>query len=245
MSSEILLIKILYFRYEVWQLSIRKIFSLALWLHCEPANTRRFLFTPSLITLWSSAVNCAIYQFLVYCVFDYRVLWYLWDNSEALGTQRLNCQYCVLHWSAETSCLTACDTIHHTFVYHSLHWFTYWCLPHLSYISRIMLTQFPLLCFTVPFLMCSTVPLLVCSTFSLLVCFKLRIHERAKWFANGSQTKYAYVWTGLWTCAAPSANGSHTVCQEPKIWLSVFYTNTKRTGCAGCPSLASGSQKIN
>ncbi len=35
--------------------------------------------------------------------------------------------------------------------------------------------------------------------------------------ANGSQTKCAYVWMELQTCAVPSANGSHTVCREPKF----------------------------
>ncbi len=34
---------------------------------------------------------------------------------------------------------------------------------------------------------------------------------------NGSRTKCAYVWTGLWTCAAPSANGLHNVHHEPKF----------------------------
>ncbi len=35
--------------------------------------------------------------------------------------------------------------------------------------------------------------------------------------ANGSQTKCAYVWMGLRTCATPSANGSHTIHHEPKF----------------------------
>ncbi len=34
---------------------------------------------------------------------------------------------------------------------------------------------------------------------------------------NGSQAKCVYVWTGLRTCAAASANGSHTVRCEPKF----------------------------
>ncbi len=57
--------------------------------------------------------------------------------------------------------------------------------------------------------------------------------------ANGSWTKCAYVWTGLLTCAAPSVNGSHTVCRKPKF-VVFFCANTKRTECAGCPFHASG-----
>ncbi len=53
---------------------------------------------------------------------------------------------------------------------------------------------------------------------------------------NGLRTKCVYVWMGLRTCAVPSANGSHTVRRKPKF--VVFFANTKRTGCAGCPSHA-------
>ncbi len=35
--------------------------------------------------------------------------------------------------------------------------------------------------------------------------------------ANRSWIKCAYVWTGLQTCAAPSANSSHTIRCEPKF----------------------------
>ncbi len=35
--------------------------------------------------------------------------------------------------------------------------------------------------------------------------------------ANGLRTKCAYAWMGLQTCAAPSANGSHTICRKPKF----------------------------
>ncbi len=38
-----------------------------------------------------------------------------------------------------------------------------------------------------------------------------------KLLANGSQTECAYVWTGLQTCAAPSANALHTVRHKPKF----------------------------
>ncbi len=71
-----------------------------------------------------------------------------------------------------------------------------------------------------------------------IVYLKPRIHERIKWLANHSQTKCAYVWTGLRTCAALSANGSHTVCRVPKF--VGFCGNTKRTGCVGCPFRAPG-----
>ncbi len=66
---------------------------------------------------------------------------------------------------------------------------------------------------------------------------------------NGSQTKCVYVWIGLWTCAAPSANSLHTVRHEAKFvgflheykenwmcWVSFL--------CTGYHLLASGSQKI-
>ncbi len=89
-------------------------------------------------------------------------------------------------------------------------------------------------------------------TILLAVLFHLkpRIHEHAKWFTNRSRTKCVYVWMGLWTCAAPSTNDSHTVHHEPKFVS--FCANTKRTGCrwvsfpcTGCLLLALGSQKIN
>ncbi len=51
--------------------------------------------------------------------------------------------------------------------------------------------------------------------------------------ANSLWTKCEYVWMGLRTCAAPSANGSHTVCR--KLKFVGFWANTKRTGCAECP----------
>ncbi len=51
--------------------------------------------------------------------------------------------------------------------------------------------------------------------------------------AIGSQTKCAYAWTGLRTCAAPSVNGSQTIRCEPKF--VIFCANTKRTGCTGSP----------
>ncbi len=50
--------------------------------------------------------------------------------------------------------------------------------------------------------------------------------------ANGLQTKCAYVWMGLQSCAAPSTNGLHTIRREPKFVR--FCANTKRTGCAEC-----------
>ncbi len=35
--------------------------------------------------------------------------------------------------------------------------------------------------------------------------------------ANGSQTKCVYVWMGLRTCTALSANNLHTIRREPKF----------------------------
>ncbi len=32
----------------------------------------------------------------------------IWDNSEALDTQKSNCQCCALHWSAETVVVSNC-----------------------------------------------------------------------------------------------------------------------------------------
>ncbi len=46
---------------------------------------------------------------------------------------------------------------------------------------------------------------------------KPRIHERTEWFVNHSRTKCPYVWMGLRTCAAPSANRSYAVHREPKF----------------------------
>ncbi len=64
-----------------------------------------------------------------------------------------------------------------------------------------------------------------------------------KQLRNGSQTECAYVWTGLWTCAAPFTNGSHTIRHEPKFvedWVRrVSFPFT------GCPLLVSGLRKIN
>ncbi len=64
--------------------------------------------------------------------------------------------------------------------------------------------------------------------------------------ANGSQTKCVYVWMGLQTYAALSANGSHTIRCEPKL---VGFLCERREldalPCIECPLLASGSWKIN
>ncbi len=62
--------------------------------------------------------------------------------------------------------------------------------------------------------------------------------------------KCTYVWMGLHTCAAPSPNGSHTVCHEPKLvsFLREHKENWMRWvsfPCTECRLLASGSQKIN
>ncbi len=43
------------------------------------------------------------------------------------------------------------------------------------------------------------------------VTVKPGTHMRTKPFTNHSQTKCVYLWMGLQTCAAPSANTSHTV----------------------------------
>ncbi len=68
--------------------------------------------------------------------------------------------------------------------------------------------------------------------------------------ANGSQTKCAHVWMGLQTCATLSANGSHIVRYEPKFvgFLRDHKKNRMRRVSflrTVCPSLTSGSQKIN
>ncbi len=67
--------------------------------------------------------------------------------------------------------------------------------------------------------------------------------------ANGSQTKCAYVWMGLQTCAAPSANGSHTIRCKPKFvgFLRKYkdnWTHCVSFPCTGCPLLASHLWKI-
>ncbi len=60
---------------------------------------------------------------------------------------------------------------------------------------------------------------------------------------NGSYTKCAYVWMGLQTCAALSANCSHTICHKSKFVS--FLRETKGIGCTVCPVFASGLWKIN
>ncbi len=62
---------------------------------------------------------------------------------------------------------------------------------------------------------------------------------------NGLRTKCAYVWTGLRTCTAPSVNGSHIICHEPKFvgFLWEHKENWMRRVsflCTGCPSHAPG-----
>ncbi len=78
---------------------------------------------------------------------------------------------------------------------------------------------------------------------------KPRIHECAKWFANCSRTKCVYVWTELWTCAAPSTNGKHTV--RPELKFVNFLREHKENWmhrvsfpCAGYPKLINGVPKM-
>ncbi len=47
---------------------------------------------------------------------------------------------------------------------------------------------------------------------------KAGMHMRTKQCVNGLQTKCAYVWIGLQTCATQSANGSHTVRRKPEFF---------------------------
>ncbi len=68
--------------------------------------------------------------------------------------------------------------------------------------------------------------------------------------ANGSQTKCAHVWMRLRTCAAPSTNGSHTVCCKLKfvgVLLKHKENWMRRLSflCTRCSLLASGLWKIN
>ncbi len=71
-----------------------------------------------------------------------------------------------------------------------------------------------------------------------------------KLLVNGSQTKCAYVWTRLQTCAAPSVYGSHTIRCEQKFVIFCAQTQ-KELDALGVLSmhlvflLASGLQKIN
>ncbi len=44
-------------------------------------------------------------------------------------------------------------------------------------------------------------------------------------------TECAYLWTGLRTCAAPSANGSHTICYELKFVSFLCEHNLNGTCC--------------
>ncbi len=101
-------------------------------------------------------------------------------------------------------------------------------------------------------------PSLVAGTWKLTLWMVLQLkasYTRAhrmvrKLLANSSQTKCVYVWTGLRTCAAPSANGSHTVCREPKFvgFLRKLKENWMRQVSfprTGCLLLASGLRKIN
>ncbi len=57
----------------------------------------------------------------------------------------------------------------------------------------------------------------VCVCVCLTLFFKLSTHMQTKQLTNCSRTKCVYVWMGLRTCVAPSANGSHTICREPKF----------------------------
>ncbi len=55
---------------------------------------------------------------------------------------------------------------------------------------------------------------------------------------NDLQTKCAYVWMGLGTCIAPSANGSHSVHREQK--LVGFLCKHKENGMRQCSFHAPG-----
>ncbi len=75
---------------------------------------------------------------------------------------------------------------------------------------------------------------------SLLRHVKPRIHERVEWFMNLSlivlQTRCAYVWTGLRTCAALSVNGLHTICRKPKFF-GIFVRTQREQVVPGVLSL--------
>ncbi len=67
---------------------------------------------------------------------------------------------------------------------------------------------------------------------------------------NDSRAKCAYVWTGLRTCTAPSANGSHTVRRELKFVgflreLKENWMHQVSFPRIECTLFASGSRKIN
>ncbi len=75
-----------------------------------------------------------------------------------------------------------------------------------------------------------------CNIMSLRSCVKPHIHEHAEWFANRSWTvcepntrmcgrDYESALRHLWIGHIPFTKNQN---------LSVFWTNTKRTGCAGC-----------
>ncbi len=80
----------------------------------------------------------------------------------------------------------------------------------------------------------------ICEQFAnqMRICVDMNANLRCaicKQFAHHSpRTKSAYVWTGLQTCAAPSANSS------PRTKIRRFFARTQRTGCTRCPFHAPG-----
>ncbi len=46
------------------------------------------------------------------------------------------------------------------------------------------------------------------------------------------RTRYAYLWTGLQTCAMLSANSTHTICHEPKF-VDFFVQTQRELGAPG------------
>ncbi len=55
--------------------------------------------------------------------------------------------------------------------------------------------------------------------------------------ANGLRTKCAYVWMGLRTCAAPSANGLHTIRCVPKFMGFLRYSDGTSSSSRRCSSV--------
>ncbi len=77
-------------------------------------------------------------------------------------------------------------------------WYRYFCckVSILSVVSKVLILVLVFLCKT----------------------SYIRVRQMVrKLLVNDSQTKCAYVWTGLRTCVAPSSNGSHTICHKPKF----------------------------
>ncbi len=63
------------------------------------------------------------------------------------------------------------------------------------------------------------------------------------WFTNGSCTKCVYMWTGLWTCAAPFAYSWCTIHPKLKfVFFFFFFAESQRKLYTPCRQFFSYSQ---